>query len=114
MQFLRAVTVRCSLLLLMYSWSISAAVAADTGSALYRAKCATCHGKNGEGKAGAKAPSLKSAKVKSMSDDELKAIISQRVNGEMEKKSRHTMLKKRLTGEQIGGVIGYIREMQSR
>ena len=33
--------------------------ATDDGAALYKAKCAGCHGANGEGKPGIKAPALK-------------------------------------------------------
>jgi mono/diheme cytochrome c family protein len=33
--------------------------AADDGAALYKSKCAGCHGANGEGKAAVKAPALK-------------------------------------------------------
>jgi mono/diheme cytochrome c family protein len=33
--------------------------AADDGAALYKKKCAGCHGGNGEGKAAIKAPALK-------------------------------------------------------
>jgi mono/diheme cytochrome c family protein len=114
MKLLRAVAVRCGLLLAMLSLSAPRSFAADTGGALYRERCAQCHGKNGEGRAGIKAPSLVSAKARKMSDDDLKAVISQRTNGEMEKDSSHTLLKKRLTADQVGEIVGYIREMQSK
>jgi hypothetical protein len=58
-----------------------------------------------------KAPSLKSDRVKSMSDGELKQIISQRANGEMERRSSHTLLKKRLSSFEVAAIIGYIRGM---
>jgi mono/diheme cytochrome c family protein len=113
MKFFRAVAMRCGLLALL-SLSAPRSFASDTGGALYRQRCAPCHGKNGEGRTGVKAPSLVSAKVRKMSDDDLKAIISQRTNGEMEKDSSHTLLKKRLTADQVGEIVGHIREMQSK
>jgi mono/diheme cytochrome c family protein len=112
MKLLR-VTVRCSVLLVL-SLPVPMSFAADAGAALYKARCAQCHGKNLEGRTEIKAPSLKSAEVRKMSDDDLKAMISQRTNGEMEKQSAHTLLKKRLTAEQVAEIVSYIREMQSK
>ncbi len=114
MKLLRTVAVPCGLLLAMLSLSAYKSFAADAGGALYRERCAQCHGKNGAGRTGKKAPSLVSAKVRKMSDDDLRAVISQRTNGEMEKDSAHTLLKKRLTADQVGEIAGYIREMQSK
>lgn len=114
MKLLRAVGARCGLLLAILSLSAPWCFAADASGALYRERCAQCHGKNGEGRKRIKAPSLVSAKVGKMSDEDLKAVISQRTNGEMEKNSSHTLLKKRLTADQVGEIVGYIREMQSK
>lgn len=113
MKLLRA-AVTSGLLLTMLVLPVCLASAAEAGGALFQARCAQCHGKNGEGKTGVKAPSLMSAQVRNMSDDELKAIISQRANGEMERKSSHTLVKKRLTADQVEAIVAYIREMQSR
>jgi mono/diheme cytochrome c family protein len=114
MKLLRTVAVRGGLLLAMLSSFAPRSFAADASGALYRERCAQCHGKNGDGRKGIKAQSLVSAKVRKMSDDDLKAVISQRTNGEMEKDSAHTFLKKRLTADQVGEIVGYIREMQSK
>jgi mono/diheme cytochrome c family protein len=113
MKLLPTVAVRGGLLLAMLSLSDPRPFAADAGGALYRQRCALCHGKNGEGRTGIKAPSLVSPKVRKMSDEDLRAVISQRTNGEMEKDSSHTLLKKRLTADQVGAIVSYIREMQS-
>jgi mono/diheme cytochrome c family protein len=110
----RAVAMHCSLLLAVLSLSGPSSFATDTGGALYRQRCAPCHAKNGQGSPGIKAPSLVSEKVRKMSDDDLRAMISQRTNGEMERDRSHTRLKKRLTADQAGEIVGYIREMQSR
>jgi|SRR6516162_4455053 mono/diheme cytochrome c family protein len=37
----------------------AAALGAEDGAALYKTKCASCHGASGEGKAAVKAPALK-------------------------------------------------------
>jgi mono/diheme cytochrome c family protein len=114
MKFLRPVAVRSTLLLAMLSLSVPGSFAADAGGALYWERCAPCHGKNGEGRKRIKAQSLVSVKVRKMSDDDLRAVISQRTNGEMEKDFSHTRLKRRLTADQAGEIVGYIREMQSK
>jgi mono/diheme cytochrome c family protein len=114
MKRFRRAAVQYGLSWLMISVFLPPSVAQDAGKDLYQARCAECHGKNGEGKSGVKAANLMSAKVKSMSDDELKQVISQRTNGEMEKKSSHTLLKKRLTADQVAAVVAHIRTMQNR
>ena len=45
--------------------------AADDAAGLYKAKCAVCHGPNGEGKPAAKIPSLAGPETQKMSDAEL-------------------------------------------
>jgi mono/diheme cytochrome c family protein len=87
---------------------------AESGRDLFRDRCADCHGKNGQGNRKMKAPSLTSSTVKNLSDDDLKRLISQRANGEMERKSSHTLLKQRLTADQVDAVIAYIRTVQSK
>lgn len=94
--------------------SLCAVAAADSdgGGALYKTRCAQCHGKNGEGKSDIKAPSLVSAEVKNMSDSALAVMIQQRTNGEMERKSAHTTMKKRLTADQVTELVSHIRKLQ--
>jgi mono/diheme cytochrome c family protein len=88
------------------------ALAADDGASLFKARCASCHGATGKGRPSAKAPSLLSDKVKSLSDDSIRDLIASRANGEMEKKPAHTSIKKRLTAEQVSAVVAHIRELQ--
>jgi mono/diheme cytochrome c family protein len=114
MKRLGVVALRCGLPLAVLLLSASTSFAADAGGTLYRQRCSPCHGKNGQGNRGIKAPSLVSEKVRKMSDDDLRATISQRTNGEMERDRSHTQLKKRLTRDQAGEIIGHIREMQSK
>jgi cytochrome c553 len=90
------------------------AFATDKTVTLYQAKCSQCHGKSGEGKPSIKAPSLVSIDVKKMSDNEIREFIVTRANGEMDRNSSHTSLKKRLTEDQVNQIIADIRKMQER
>lgn len=103
---------RLAVACVVLSFPFSLTSAADTGANLYRAKCAPCHGKNGEGKASVKAPSLVSNEAKGLSDDKLRDLIRSRANGEMERNRSHANLKSRLNDDQIGRVITYIRKLQ--
>ena len=112
MSFLRFAMMRCHLLLAISILVPCLGFAADDGASLYKAKCASCHVKKGEGNRSAKAPSLVSDEVKSMSDDRIRDLVASRANGEMEKKPTHTSVKKRLTADQMNAVVAHIRELQ--
>jgi len=112
MSFLCFTKTSCHLLLAISILVPRLALAADDGASLYRAKCASCHGKKGEGKRSAKAPSLVSDEVKSMSDYSIRDLMASRANGEMEKNPTHTSTKKRLTADQMNAVVAHIRELQ--
>ena len=61
----------------------AAARGADDGAALYKTKCAPCHGASGEGKPGMKAPALKG-----ISWDAAK-IVQHITKGEPDSKAPH-------------------------
>jgi mono/diheme cytochrome c family protein len=105
---------RLAIACIVLSFLFSLTSAADTGASLYRAKCAPCHGNNGEGKTSIKAPSLVSNEAKVLSDDKMRDLIRSRANGEMERNRSHADLKKRMNDDQIGRVITYIRKMQEK
>ena len=88
--------------------------AANDGASLYQKRCAPCHGNKGEGKSSTKAPSLVSEKIKKMSDDEIRSLISSRANGEMERDPAHTSLKKRLTQGQVDQILAHLRTLQAK
>jgi mono/diheme cytochrome c family protein len=97
-------------LVLVAALAVFAAGNAEAGKAAYDKKCATCHGKLGEGNA-ALAKTLKvefrhlgSPEVQKMSDDELKKIVTQ---GTEKKKPV-----KGLTDEELSNVIAYIRTLK--
>jgi mono/diheme cytochrome c family protein len=85
--------------------------AAEDGAAIFKAKCAACHGADATGKPAVKAPSLVSAEAKKLTDDELTDAIA---NGGKEKKASHAFSKKGVTPEQVKALITYIRELQKK
>jgi mono/diheme cytochrome c family protein len=117
MRMLRVATMRCSLALAIFTLCLqfpSSSFGADDGGTLYKAKCARCHGQNGEGKPAIKAPSLVSEEAKKMSDDKIKEMIAMIANGEHEKNPAHAISKKRLTADQTSALVAYIRQMQKK
>jgi mono/diheme cytochrome c family protein len=78
--------------------------AGDDGGAVYKAKCAACHGADAAGKPAAKIPSLTSEEAKKMSDADLEKAITE--------KPRHAGVAKSLTPDQVKMVVSYIRSIQ--
>jgi len=85
--------------------------AADDGGAIYKAKCAACHGADLAGKPAAKLPSLVSDDAKKMSDADLTDMIA---NGGKDKKATHAFASKGLTPDQIKMVVSYLRDAQKK
>ena len=85
--------------------------AADDGGAVYKAKCAACHGADLAGKPAAKAPSLISDEAKKSSDADLTEMIA---NGGKDKKAMHAFANKGATPDQVKAVVTYIREAQKK
>ncbi len=77
---------------------------AEDGAALYKAKCAACHGADAAGKPAMKAPSLISDEVKKMSDAELAAAITGT--------AKHPAPVKGLSADDAKAVVTYIRTLQ--
>jgi mono/diheme cytochrome c family protein len=82
---------------------------AEDGAALYKAKCAACHGADATGKPAAKIPSLVSPEAKGLSDADLTDAIA---NGGKAQKASHAFAKKGLTDDQVKAVVTYIRGLQ--
>ncbi|HUO17998.1 MAG TPA: cytochrome c [Verrucomicrobiae bacterium] len=83
--------------------------AADDGAALYKTKCAACHGADLAGKPAAKIPSLASGEAKQLSDAELTDAIA---NGGKDKKASHAFASKGVTPDQVQSLVKYIRDAQ--
>ncbi|MGB8061034.1 MAG: cytochrome c [Candidatus Sulfotelmatobacter sp.] len=85
--------------------------AADDGAAIYKAKCAACHGADLAGKPAAKIPSLVSDDARKASDADLTDAIA---NGGKEKKAMHAFANKGVTPDQVKMVVSYIRGVQNK
>ncbi len=95
-----------ALALFMFSPSFSWA---EDGAALFKTKCAACHGADAAGKPAVKAPSLISPEAKKLTDEEITDAIA---NGGKDKKPMHSFAKKGVTPEQIKALVSYIRTLQ--
>jgi len=84
---------------------------AEDGAAIYKAKCAVCHGADGTGKPAAKIPSLVSDDVKKLSDADLTDFVA---NGGPTKKATHAFASKGLTPDQVKAVIEAVRNLQKK
>jgi mono/diheme cytochrome c family protein len=88
-------------------FSVPLSVHAQDASALFKSKCAGCHGADGTGSAVGKkmgAHDFTSAEVQKMSDAELAGIIT---NGK-DKMPKYGSLKP----EEVKGLVGYIRTLK--
>ena len=74
--------------------------AAEDGAAIYKAKCAACHGADGAGKPAAKIPALKSEDVKKKSADEITSFLSSN--------PKHAGVAKALTPDQTKAVVDFV------
>ena len=84
----------------MVSW------AADSGEALYKKKCAACHGASGEGKPAIKAPALKGTTL------EASQLTQHITKGEAESKAPHNKGISGVTEEQAAAIAEYIKTLK--
>lgn len=80
--------------------------AADDAAKTFAAKCAMCHGANGEGKGNF--PALNSGEVQKMTDAQIAEIIAKGKNG----KASHAFEKKGLDDATIKGLVTYLRSLK--
>ena len=86
----------------LFSTPAKADVAA--AEAMYKAKCAGCHGADGKGKEAMKTKDLASADVQKMSDADLSGIIT---NGKTPMPPYKTM-----TPDQVKDMVAFIRSLK--
>jgi len=79
---------------------------AEDGAALYKTKCAACHGADGAGKPAAKIPSLVSDDVKKMSDDDISKVVTTN--------AKHAAVAKSLSADQVKAIVAAIRDLQKK
>jgi mono/diheme cytochrome c family protein len=84
---------------------------AEDGAAIYKAKCAVCHGADAAGKPAAKIPSLVSDDAKKLSDTDLTDFVA---NGGPSKKASHAFASKGLTPDQVKAVVEEVRNLQKK
>jgi cytochrome c6 len=85
---------------------LSAPAKADTaaGEAMFKAKCAGCHGADGKGKEAMKTTDMAADDVQKMSDADLSGVIS---NGKGKMPAYKT-----LTPDQVKDLVSYIRSLK--
>jgi mono/diheme cytochrome c family protein len=86
-------------------FSLTAGWAADDGAALYKKRCAGCHGASGEGKPAMKAPAIKGT---TMDADQLVQHITK---GESTSKAPHNKGMSGLKDEQAKAVAEYVKTL---
>lgn len=96
-------TYKLSILVLMIAIALfivapNLAWAAEDGAALYKAKCAACHGADAAGKPAMKAPAIKG-------HDE--AMVKKGLEG-----PKHTAVKKALNDEQVKAIADYLKGLK--
>jgi mono/diheme cytochrome c family protein len=77
---------------------------AEDGAALYKAKCAMCHGPDAAGKPAMKAPSLIGPEAKAKSDADLTKAITET--------AKHPAPVKGLSADDAKSIVTYLRTLQ--
>jgi cytochrome c len=80
--------------------------AADDGAALYKTKCAGCHGAGGEGKPAIKAPALKGTKL------DVSQVAEHIAKGEPGSKAPHNKGVAGLNDEQAKAIAEYVKTLK--
>jgi mono/diheme cytochrome c family protein len=84
------------------------AKADDKSAALYKQKCATCHGADGKGDT----PAGKSMKVRSLADPEVTTMTDDELAGAIEKgKGKMPAYGKSMKPDEIKTMVAYIRSL---
>jgi cytochrome c6 len=97
-----------ALLALMAAWGGTAVSAQDTGAAIFKAKCQTCHGPDGMANSGVG----KIMKVKPVSDPSVKALTeAQMIAMVHDGAGRMQAYKSSLTDAQIKDAVDYFRTL---
>jgi mono/diheme cytochrome c family protein len=81
-------------------------LAADDGAALYKGKCAGCHGASGEGKPAMKAPALKGTAL------DVNQIVDQVTKGNPASKAPHSKAMSGLNEDQAKAIAEFIKTLK--
>lgn len=91
------------------AWLLTATLAplaADEGAALYKKKCAHCHGASGEGKSGMKAPAVKGTTL------DMTQLVDRVTKGEASSKPPHNKGISGLSEEQAKAIAEYVKTLK--
>jgi mono/diheme cytochrome c family protein len=80
--------------------------AADEGDALYKTKCAGCHGAGGEGKPAIKAPALKGTSL------DVAQLVDHLTKGETTSKPPHNKGIAGLSGDQAKEIAEFVKSLK--
>jgi mono/diheme cytochrome c family protein len=83
--------------------------AAQDAAAIYKSKCASCHGATGAGRPAMKGSDLHSDNAKNMSDADMEDVI---LNGGTKKLTSHAFANKGVSPADAKALVAYIRELQ--
>jgi len=86
--------------------AVPASFAAEDGAALFKKKCAGCHGANGEGKSAMKAPAIKSTTL------DVDQLVNHLMKGEPTSKPPHKKAIAGLTQDQAKAVAEYVKTLK--
>ena len=81
-------------------------LAAEDGAALYKKKCAGCHGASGEGKPAVKAPALKGTQM------EASQITEHTTKGNPQSKPPHNKAISGITEEQANAIAEFVKTLK--
>ena len=90
----------------MFLVLFTASLVAEDGAALYKKKCAGCHGASGEGKAAVKAPALKGTSM------EASQIAEHIKKGEPGSKAPHNKAIAGLNEEQAKAIAEFVKTLK--
>jgi cytochrome c len=83
-----------------------ASSATDDGAALYKTKCAGCHGANGEGKPAMKSPALKGTNL------DVNQVVERLTKGQSGSKAPHSKSMAGLNDEQAKAIAEYVKTLK--
>jgi mono/diheme cytochrome c family protein len=87
------------------AWA-GASLLAQDGAAIYKKKCAGCHGANGEGKAAVKAPALKGDPA------DVKQIVDQLMKGKATNRAPHNKAMSGMKPDEASAVAAYVKTLK--
>jgi cytochrome c len=90
----------------MFLVLFTASLVAEDGAALYKTKCAGCHGASGEGKPAVKAPALKGTNM------EASQIVEHITKGEPSSKAPHNKAIAGLNEEQAKAIAEFVKTLK--